>query len=532
MNASLPSSILPGSGVAGFVDSTPAVEPLRVLLLGGEPAEDEAVMHVLARAGYAPSAWRVRGREEFSAALQVRPDVVLASARVDGFDGLEALEHLQSVGLDTPVLLLSGRVDEAEMLTALRRGVADCVRRDRLDRLGLAVARALERRRLRAEHTAARQALADSEANLRLILDSLPAAAYTCDAEGRITYYNREAARAWGREPRLRDAEERFCGSHRMLDAGGEAVARENCWMARALRENRAQLGRDAIVERPDGSRRHLIANVSPLRATDGRMVGAVNVLIDVTELRELREQFLRAQRLEGLGMLAAGIAHDLNNILSPLLMATPLLRLHLSDPADMRIVETIEMSTRRGAALVRQILDFAHGSTGEVTVMQPRHVLREMVTVVEGSFPKTITLEKAIEANLWTIRANPTQIHQVLLNLCLNARDAMGGVGVLRLAAHNLPAETTAPATATDEAGGGLGDRVVLEVGDSGPGIPPEVLARMWEPFFTTKAAGKGTGLGLSTVRGIVEAHGGRVEVETAPGRGALFRVILPAAE
>jgi two-component system cell cycle sensor histidine kinase/response regulator CckA len=260
----------------------------------------------------------------------------------------------------------------------------------------------------------------------------------------------------------------------------------------------------------------------------DGRRC-LIGVGTDITEKRKLQEQFLRSQRLEGIGMLAAGIAHDLNNVLTPILMAGPMLRVRATDPLDQRLLKTLENSAERGAALVRQILAFAHGTTGEPRLMQIKHLARDIVEMIEETFPKAIKLETHFPADTWPIRANPTQIHQVLLNLCVNARDAMPRGGTLRLRTTNRPLD---PAQALAIPGARAGNFVTIEVEDSGTGIAPETLKHAWEPFFTTKETGKGTGLGLSTVRGIVESHQGFVELETAVGRGTTFRVSLPAAE
>jgi two-component system, cell cycle sensor histidine kinase and response regulator CckA len=218
-----------------------------------------------------------------------------------------------------------------------------------------------------------------------------------------------------------------------------------------------------------------------------------------------------------------------LNNVLTPILMAGPMLRVRATDPLDQRLLQTLEHSAERGAALVRQILAFAHGTTGEPRLMQLKHLARDIVEMIEETFPKSIKLEQHFPPETWPVRANPTQIHQVLLNLSVNARDAMPRGGMLRLRTTNRRIE---PAEALAIPGARPGAFVTLDVTDTGTGIPPDVLTHIWEPFFTTKEAGKGTGLGLSTVRGIVESHQGFMEVETTPGEGTTFRVNLPAAE
>jgi len=244
---------------------------------------------------------------------------------------------------------------------------------------------------------------------------------------------------------------------------------------------------------------------------------------------KRLDEQFMRAQRLESIGMLASGIAHDLNNVLAPIILAAPVLREHATNPEDLRIITSLEKSAERGVELVRQILSFAHGAGSVQQVVQIQHLLQEALTVTGETFPKNIKVEDNFPGNLWPIMADPTQIHQVLLNLCVNARDAMKDGGTLWLSAENCLLDEV---TARKIEGARPGAWVVLHVEDSGTGIPAEVLSQIWEPFFTTKGEGKGTGLGLSTVRSIVENHNGFISLRTQAGRGSTFRVYLPAAE
>lgn len=243
---------------------------------------------------------------------------------------------------------------------------------------------------------------------------------------------------------------------------------------------------------------------------------------------KQQEEQLLRAQRMENIGMLAAGIAHDLNNVLAPILIAAPLLRASVRDPAGLQMLDTVQKSAERGASLVRQILAFSKGGGDPRQSVQLQSLLSDLSTAIVETFPKNIRFEAPEPGNLWPIHANPTQIYQVLLNLCINARDAMPDGGRLTLDAENRVLDATA---ARAIAGARPGAFLVLRIADTGTGIRPEVLARMWEPFYTTKETGQGTGLGLSTVRGIVEAHHGFVDLDTRVGHGTCFRVWFPAA-
>ncbi|HXC02622.1 MAG TPA: ATP-binding protein [Opitutaceae bacterium] len=249
----------------------------------------------------------------------------------------------------------------------------------------------------------------------------------------------------------------------------------------------------------------------------------------DITERKMLEEKFLHAQRLESIGMLAAGLAHDLNNVLAPIMLGVPMLRANASNPRDLKILNSLEQNAARGAGLVKQILGFAHSTTGEIRPTQVGHLLQDIVNIMEETFPKTIALQDEISRDLWLVQGNPIRIHQVLLNLCVNARDAMPEGGTLRIAAANLRLDRE---QARALPGARHGAWLVIEVSDTGTGIPPDVLAHIWDPFFTTKGAEKGTGLGLSTVRGIVASHRGFVTVDTQPDHGTTFRVFLPATD
>jgi two-component system cell cycle sensor histidine kinase/response regulator CckA len=255
--------------------------------------------------------------------------------------------------------------------------------------------------------------------------------------------------------------------------------------------------------------------------------LGMLMVNCDITEKRTLEAQFLRAQRLESIGTLASGIAHDLNNILSPILMSAGLLRRTIPDPENQKLLTAIESSAERGADIVKQVLTFARGVEGERILLQPRHLVGELVKIMSQTFPKNITIRAQFPKDLWMVAGDATQLHQVLLNLCVNARDAMPNGGTLMLGAENV---IIGEEFVEKNAGAQLGAHVSLKVSDTGTGIPAEVAEKIFDPFFTTKEAGKGTGLGLSTVLAIVRSHGGVVNLETAPNEGTTFRVLIPA--
>ena len=271
-----------------------------------------------------------------------------------------------------------------------------------------------------------------------------------------------------------------------------------------------------------------LITNVRATLVPDdgGKPSSVLIISSDITEQKKLEMQLLRAQRLESIGTLASGVAHDLNNVLTPILMCATLLREQQAEQEGDKLIELIELSAHRGAKLVNQVLTFARGIEGEHVVLQTAHLLNDVADIATQTFPKNIQVRTTYHEDICTVEGDATQLHQVLLNLCVNARDAMPEGGTLTLGAENF---TIDPSFAAMMPSASPGAHVLLSVSDSGTGIPREILDKIFDPFFTTKPAGKGTGLGLSTVIGIVKSHGGFVDVYSEPGVGTTFKVFLP---
>ena len=263
------------------------------------------------------------------------------------------------------------------------------------------------------------------------------------------------------------------------------------------------------------------------VRDDRGQPKSILAINTDVTERKRLEDQILRAQRMESIGTLAGGIAHDLNNVLAPILMSIDLLRLSEADPRRLGILSTIEGSARRGADMVRQVLSFAQGVVGDQLVVNIGSLIREIEKIANETFLKSIHVKVELEPDLWTVKGDPTQLHQVLLNLCVNARDAMPEGGRLTVSATNLIVDEQY-ASMNFEAR--PGPHVVIHVEDTGTGMSREVMDRIFEPFFTTKEPGKGTGLGLSTTTAIIKSHGGFMRVYSEPGTGTKFQAYLPA--
>ena len=248
----------------------------------------------------------------------------------------------------------------------------------------------------------------------------------------------------------------------------------------------------------------------------------------DITERKNLLNQFLRAQRMESIGALAGGIAHDLNNVLSPILMSIDLLRDEVQGADGNELLDSMRMSAERGAEMVKQILTFARGVDGEKIPVDLRHIVRDVERVARDTFPKTITFVNRVPKDLWIVSGNATQFHQVLMNLAVNARDALPAGGTITVTAENVDLDEQYAAMAADATPGRY---VRLVISDDGDGMSPDVLSRIYEPFFTTKPIGKGTGLGIPTTLGIVRGHGGFMTVYSDLGKGTVFRLYFPAA-
>jgi two-component system, cell cycle sensor histidine kinase and response regulator CckA len=258
-----------------------------------------------------------------------------------------------------------------------------------------------------------------------------------------------------------------------------------------------------------------------------GQPKSILTVNTEITQKKQLETQLWRSQRLESIGTLAAGITHDLNNVLTPILMSVQMLQNKVHDDQSKQLLRTLENNVKRGANLLKQVLSFARGIEGKRTIIQIRYVLEEIEEIIQETFPKYITCQTEIPQKLWNIFGDTTQLHQVLMNLVVNARDAMPNGGVLRIAAENLTIDEHYARMNIDAR---VGAYIVITVADTGVGIPSEIQERIFEPFFTTKELGKGTGLGLSTALGIIKNHNGFMNVYSEAGKGTQFKVYLPS--
>jgi two-component system, cell cycle sensor histidine kinase and response regulator CckA len=373
------------------------------------------------------------------------------------------------------------------------------------------------------EQRAARLALEEREAALAshaAMLDEATDAISVRGLDGRIRYWSRgaEVLYGWRADEVIgADARDLVHADPVRFDTAMDDLLRTGRWSGELIHRTR------------DGDLRTVESRWTLVRDADGEPDAVLAINTDVTEARRTEQQFLRAQRLESLGTLAGGIAHDLNNVLSPIMLAVDLLRTHGLPDEQVALLDTIASGARRGADLVGQVLSFARGVEGEQVEVDLGTILDDLASIVRDTFPKDIDVELALADELPTVLCDSTQIQQVLLNLVVNARDAMPGGGALMIRADTVDLDAQYVTTIPD-AQPGLYARI--EVEDTGVGMTPAVRERVFEPFFTTKPHGAGTGLGLSTAAAIVRSHGGFVQVYSEANRGSRFRVYLPAAE
>ncbi|MBD1924371.1 response regulator [Microcoleus sp. FACHB-831] len=492
--------------------------PLRLLLV--EDSEDDAMLltRELRRGNYDPVYERVDTAAAMSEALDREQwEIVIADYAMPQFSGISALQVLQQKQLDLPFIIVSGTIGEDVAVGAMKAGAHDYMNKDNLARLVPAVERELREAKVRQERIVAQEQIREQAALLDVAQDAI----IVQDLEDRICFWNKSAERLYGWTSQevigKKAAELLFADPTATLHLTPHPslLTRKGEWQGEL--DQVTKEGEEIIVE----SRWRL------MRDGSGQPKSVLVVNTDITEKKKLEIQFLRTQRLESIGTLAGGIAHDLNNVLAPILMGLEIIKMKLPDPESQKVLATLEASTKRGADIVRQVLAFARGLEGRHAELQVKHLVREIAHMAQETFPKYIDIRVEIPVTPWVILGDATQLQQVLLNLCVNARDAMPNGGKLLIRAENVRLDENY-ARMHLEAKPGI--YVLLTVTDTGMGIPPAIIDKIFEPFFTTKPVGQGTGLGLSTILGIVRSHGGFINVYSDVGKGTSFKVYLPA--
>jgi hypothetical protein len=439
-------------------------------------------------------------------------DVYLVDYRLGPHNGLELLREAIANGCSSPIILLTGQGDWEIDIEAMKAGAADYLEKSQLTGplLERSIRYAIERKQT--EHKIREQAA---------LLDVATDAIFVRDLDDKILFWNKaaESLYGWKKEEAI-NKKIRSLWHEKHPSKVREALSvlmKNGSWEGELQQKTKS--GKEIVVE----SRWTLVHEFG----NQAQSFLVVNT--DITQKKQLEAQFLRAQRLESIGTLASGIAHDLNNILAPILMTAQLLEAQVHDERSRRLLPILITNTKRGANLVKQVLSFTRGLEGDRTILQLKHLIIEIQQIIRETFPKSIEVSTQIPQNLCTVSGDATQLHQVLMNLCVNARDAMPNGGTLKISAENLFIDENYAKMHIEAK---VGHHIVITVTDTGIGIKSEILDRIFDPFFTTKELAKGTGLGLSTVLGIIKSHGGFINVCSERGKGSQFKVYLPAQE
>jgi two-component system cell cycle sensor histidine kinase/response regulator CckA len=496
---------------------------LRVLI--AEDSLDDVLLlqRELRRGGYEPVVRRVEDAASLSAALvEAEWDVVLCDYVIPGLDILDALKVVQQRGLDLPFIIVSGRVGEDEAASALKAGAHDFVTKERLSRLVPAIERERREAADRARRRQAEQSLRESEERYRLLVESIQDYAICLlDTEGAVSSWNGGAEQIFGY------SEKEIRGSHigrlfRALDGTQDLPAQ--------ILEASARVGTyesEVWCTCKNGSALLASILITAVRDDDGTLRGYTLVCRDITEQMRVAEERMQSQKLEVIGRLAGSVAHDFNNLLTIVTGFTELLGQSIEpDETHQMYLDEINKAADQAASLTQQLLAFGRRQLLQPRVVDVNEIVAGMETMLRRLIGENLNLVTELNANPSHIRADAIQVQQALLNLVINARDAMPTSGTVRVVTGNArePADSSAEADAIE--------CVTLAVSDSGHGMDPETLARIFEPFFSTKEVGKGAGLGLATVDGIVAQSGGQIRVASTPGQGTTFTILLPSTD
>ena len=438
-------------------------------------------------------------------------DIYLLDYRLGNHNGLELLASAIADGCSIPIIVLTGQGEREIDMQAMAAGAADYLEKSLLNAslLERSIRYALERKK-------AQQTIQAQAALLDVATDGI----FVQDLTNTILFWNQAAAKLYGWEPAQaigKKTSELWQDKQIPLQTALSTVCKNGAWQGELQQKTKDD--QDIIVE----SRWTLVSKF------EHKSPSILVVNTDITQKKILEGQLLRSQRLESIGTLASGIAHDLNNVFAPILMTAQLLESNLDSERTKKLIPILINSAKRGANLVKQVLAFTSGVECDRILLRIGDLIAEIQQIVYETFPKSIRVTSQVPENLWLVLGDSTQLHQVLMNLCVNARDAMVDGGNLSISAGNFVVDDNYAKMHLDAKTGAY---VVISVTDTGMGINSRIIDRIFEPFFTTKETGKGTGLGLSTVLGIVKSHGGFINVDSEVSKGSQFQVYLPAQE
>ncbi len=500
--------------------------PLRILHLEDDAADRELIRRTLEAEAITCDITTACSRDEFETALRSGSfDLILTDYTLPGFDGAGALQLAQQLRPELPYIFVSGTIGEDRAIESVKRGATDYVLKDRLERLAPAIRRALQEITEREKRRHAEEALRQSEERFREMAANIREVFWSTTTDGsRILYVSPAYEQTWGRS--IADL---LAHPARWLEAVWPDDQRHAVAAVQLLATG-VPYNIEYRIVRPDGTTRWIEDRGYPVLNSAGTVERLVGVAVDITERKHLEAQLHQAQKMEAIGQLAGGVAHDFNNVLTVVTGYARLLLDGGSMPAEaIEPLTQIYTAGTRAANLTRQLLVFSRKQTVSRRAIDLNEVVDEIAKMLQRLIGEHITLKLDLSPTPPIVEADPGMIEQVLMNLAVNARDAMAEGGVLTLATEVI--HITKPES-RNHPQARAGDFVALTVHDTGSGIAPENLTRIFEPFFTTKEAGHGTGLGLATAFGIVQLHQGWIEVESKVGVSTCFRVLLPTTD
>jgi PAS domain S-box-containing protein len=496
--------------------------PLHALIVEDSIDDAQLLVRALERGGYSVVHRRVQTAEQMQAALdEKRWDVILSDYHMPNFSGPAALGVLKANRLDLPFLIVSGTIGEEAAVEALRAGAHDFLVKDRLARLVPAIRRELREVEQRRERQLAEEALRGSEAQYRSLFEHAVFGIYRATADGRFLAVNPALVAMLGYESATE-----LLGVP-LADVFVDPTARED--VAKRIIEKGQVAGAECIWNRKDGEQIRVRLSGRPTQETKGQTVFEV-IVEDVTEQHRLQSELRQVHKMEAIGRLAGGVAHDFNNMLTVILGYAELLteQLGKDKPIGRDLLE-IQAAAERAASLTRQLLAFSRKQVLAITTVDLSAVVRNVEPMLRRLLGEPITIRTVLANDLQPVMADVMQLEHLLVNLAVNARDAMPKGGILTIATGNATLDRSFVAT---HPGAKAGDYATLQVGDTGIGMRPEVQQRIFEPFFTTKERGQGTGLGLAAVYGTVKQLGGYIGVESELDRGSTFTIYLPKTD
>ena len=493
---------------------------LRLLIVENKAEDVDLLVRELRHGGYEPSYLRVDNAIDLLAALSEQEwDLIISDYALPQFDALAALECVAQTGLDLPFIVISGTAGEATAIEAMKAGAHDYIMKDNLTGMVVTIERELRQAVARQQHRIAEDALLDSEARYRDLFENANDAIYTHDLEGNILSINNKGEKLTGYK------REELTGQSIALLLNDDNLQIATQYLTKRLAGNTDDAGMQLEILTKAGKLLPIEVN-SRLIYKGGKPVAVQGIARDISERRNLEEQFRQSQKMEAIGRLAGGLAHDFNNLLTAIIGYSQLAQLRLGKHPVQKDIGEIEKAAQRAATLTQQLLAFSRKQMLQPKIINLNEIASGISKMIKRLIGENIKVTTRLADDIGLVQADPNQMEQILLNLAVNARDAMPDGGKLIIETANYEFAETDINHHIEMA---PGPYVMLAVSDTGMGMDKKTLEHIFEPFFTTKEMGKGTGLGLSTVYGIIRQSGGTIWAYSEPGRGTTFKIYMP---